>query len=74
MDPSMHVWIRIPKKKLNKAVIREYQKTPTLEEIIHWLADSTTYSILDVMKNFWKNPLVPWELPTPHIEHTSGQV
>ena len=38
---------------LNKAVIREHYKTPTLEEIFHWLSGATVFSKLDAKDGFW---------------------
>ena len=32
---------------LNKAIIREYYKAPTLEKISHWLSGTTIFSKLD---------------------------
>ena len=38
---------------LNKAIIREHYKAPTLEEISHWLSGATVFSKLDAKNGFW---------------------
>ena len=38
---------------LNKAIIREHYKAPTLEEISHWLSGATVFSKLNAKNGFW---------------------
>ena len=38
---------------LNKAIIREHYKAPTLEEISHWLSGATVFSKMDTKNGFW---------------------
>ena len=38
---------------LNKAIIHEHYKTPTLEEISHKLSSATVFSALDAKDGFW---------------------
>ena len=40
-------------KDLNKAIIREHYKAPTLKEISHKLAGATIFSKLDAKDGFW---------------------
>ena len=40
-------------RNLNKAIIREHYKAPTLEEISHWLSGATVFSKLDAKNGFW---------------------
>ena len=40
-------------KDLNKAMIREHYKAPTLKEISHKLAGATIFSKLDAKDGFW---------------------
>ena len=38
---------------LNKAIICEHYKAPTLQEISHWLSGATVFSKLDAKNSFW---------------------
>ena len=43
--------------ELNKAIIHEYYKVPTLEEISHKLSGTTVFSKLDAKDGFWSTHL-----------------
>ena len=40
-------------KDLNKAIVQEHYKAPTLDEISHWLSGATCFSKLDTKDGFW---------------------
>ena len=50
-DGTLHICL--DPRVLNKAIIREHYKAPTLEEISHKLAGATVFSKLDVKDRFW---------------------
>ena len=45
--PGGSLRICLDPHNLNKAIIRENYKAPTLEEIFHWLSKATVFSKLD---------------------------
>ena len=51
--PDGTLCICLDPRDLNKAIIREHYKTPTLEEISHKLAGATVFSKLDAKDGFW---------------------
>ena len=51
--PDGTLCICLDPRDLNKAIIREHYKAPTLEEISHKLAGATVFSKLDVKDGFW---------------------
>ena len=51
--PDGTLCICLDPRDLNKAIIRENYKAPTLEEITHKLAGATVFSKLDVKDRFW---------------------
>ena len=51
--PDGTLCICLDPKDLNKAIIREYYKAPTLKEISHKLAAATIFSKLDAKDGFW---------------------
>ena len=50
--PDGTLCICLDPRDLNKAIIREHYKAPTLEEISHKLADTTVFSKLDAKDGF----------------------
>ena len=42
-----------PQKDLNKAIVQEHYKVPTLDEISHWESGATCFSKLDAKDGFW---------------------
>ena len=44
-DGSLHICLN--PKDLNKAIVQEHYKAPTLDEIFHWLIGATCFSKLD---------------------------
>ena len=50
-DGTLHICL--DPRDLNKAIIREHYKAPTLEEISHKLAGATVFSKLDAKDGFW---------------------
>ena len=51
--PDGTLCICLDPKDLNKAIIREHYKAPTLKEISHKLAGATIFSKLDTKDGFW---------------------
>ena len=51
--PDGTLCICLDPKDLNKVIIREHYKAPTLEEISHKLAGATIFSKLDAKDGFW---------------------
>ena len=51
--PDGTLCICLDPRDLNKAIIREHYKAPTLEEISHKLAGATVFSKLDTKDGFW---------------------
>ena len=51
--PDGTLCICLDPRDLNKAIIREHYKAPTLEEISHKLAGATVFSKLDAKDGFW---------------------
>ena len=51
--PDGMLCICLDPRDLNKAIIREHYKAPTLKEIFHKLADATEFSKLDAKDRFW---------------------
>ena len=47
------LYICLDPRDLNKVIIREHYKAPTLEEISHKLAEATVFSKLDAKDGFW---------------------
>ena len=50
-DGTLHICL--DPRDLNKGIIREHYKAPTLEEISHKLAGATVFSKLDTKDGFW---------------------
>ena len=50
-DGSLHICL--DPKDLNKAIVREHYKAPTLDEITHRLSGATCFSKLDAKDGFW---------------------
>ena len=50
-DGTLHTCL--DPRDLNKAIIREHYKAPTLKEISHKLAGATVFSKLDAKDRFW---------------------
>ena len=50
-DGSLHICL--DPKDLNKAIIREHYKAPTLDEITHKLSGAKVFSKLDAKDGFW---------------------
>ena len=50
-DGSLHICL--DPKDLNKAIVQEHYKAPTLDEITHHLSGATCFSKLDVKDGFW---------------------
>ena len=59
VKPNGDLRICLDPKDLNKAIIREHYKAPTLEEITHKLCGATKFSKVDCYKGFlWaKHPV-----------------
>ena len=55
--PDGTLCICLDPRDLNKAIIREHYKAPTLEEISHKLAGATVFSKLDTKDRFWSGHL-----------------
>ena len=53
MKPNGDLRICLDPKNLNKAIIREHYKPPTLEEITHKLSGAKVFSKLDAFKGFF---------------------
>ena len=53
MKPNGDIRICLDPKDLNKAIIRENHKAPTLTEITHKLSGAKVFSKLDAQKGFW---------------------
>ena len=51
--PDGSLRICLDPRNLNKAIIREHYKAPTLEEISHRLSGATVFSKLDAKNGFW---------------------
>ena len=51
--PHSTIHICLDPKDLNRAIIREHYKAPTLEEISHKLLGATIFSKLDAKDGFW---------------------
>ena len=51
--PDGTLCICLDPRDLNKAIIKEHSKTPTLKEISHKLAGATVFSKLDTKDGFW---------------------
>ena len=51
--PDGAICICLDPKDLNKAIIREHYKAPTLEEILYKLSGATIFSKLDAKDGFW---------------------
>ena len=51
--PDSTLCICLDPKYLNKAIIREHYKAPTLEEMSHKLAGATLFPKLDAKDGFW---------------------
>ena len=51
--PNGSLHICLDPRNLNKAIIREHYKAPTLEEISHKLSGATVFSKLDAKDGFW---------------------
>ena len=51
--PNGSLRICLNPRDLNKAIIREHYKAPTLEEISHKLSGATVFSKLDAKDSFW---------------------
>ena len=51
--PNGSLCICLDPRDLNKAIIREHCKAPTLEEISHKLSGATVFSKLDAKDGFW---------------------
>ena len=51
--PNGSLCICLDPRDLNKAIIREHYKAPTLEEISHKLSGATVFSKLDAKDGFW---------------------
>ena len=50
-DGSIHICLDL--SDLNKAIIREHYKAPTLDEITHKLSGAQVFSKLDAKDGFW---------------------
>ena len=50
-DGSLHICLN--PKDLNKAIVQEHYKAPTLDEITHHLSGATCFSKLDAKDGFW---------------------
>ena len=50
-DGSLHIYLN--PKDLNKAIVQEHYKAPTLDEISHHLSGATCFSKLDAKDGFW---------------------
>ena len=50
-DGTICIWL--DPKDLNRVIIREHYKAPTLEEISHKLSGATIFSKLDAKDGFW---------------------
>ena len=55
MKPGEELCICLDPKDLNKAIIREHYKPPTLEEITHKLSRATVFCKFDAYKGFFIN-------------------
>ena len=53
VKPNGDLRICLDPKDLNKAIIREHHKAPTLEEITHKLCGATKFSKVDCYKGFF---------------------
>ena len=53
IKPNSDLHICLDPKDLNKAIMQEYYKPPTLEEITHKLNGATVFSKLDAYKGFF---------------------
>ena len=51
--PDGTLCICLDPKDLNKAIVREHYKAPTLDEITHHLSGATCFSKLDAKDGFW---------------------
>ena len=54
-DGSLHICL-VP-RDLNKAIIQEHYKAPTLDEITHKLSGAKVFSKLDAKDGFWSTHL-----------------
>ena len=61
-DGTLHICLG--PRELNKVIIREHYKAPTLEEISHKLAGATAFSKLDAEDGFW----------SVHLDNTSSHL
>ena len=50
-DGTLHICLN--PKDLNKAIVGEHYKAPTLDEITHHLSGATCFSKLDAKDGFW---------------------
>ena len=50
-DSTMHICLN--PKDLNKVIVQEHYKAPTLSEIPHCLSEATNFSKLDTKDGFW---------------------
>ena len=57
MKPDGELCPCLDPKDLNKAIIREHYKPPTLEEITHKLSGAKVFSKVDAYKGFWAKSL-----------------
>ena len=52
IKPNGDIQLCLGPKDLNKAILREHYKAPTLEEITHWLSCATIFSKMDTKEGF----------------------
>ena len=52
-NPESTLCICLNPKDLNKAIVQEHYKAPTLDEISHCLSEATSFSKLDAKDGFW---------------------
>ena len=50
-DVSLHIFL--DPRDLNKAIIREHHRAPTVDEIMHKLSGAKVFSKLDAKDGFW---------------------
>ena len=55
--PDGSLYICLDPKDLNKAIVQEHYKAPTLDEITHCLSGAICFSKLDAKDGFWSIPL-----------------
>ena len=74
--PDNSLLICLNPKDLNKAIVQEHYKAPTLNEISHWLNSDTNFSTLDAKDGFWsihlKRSLTTWPHSTPTMAGSSS--